>query len=548
MDNESFSEYEWSLTQSIKRFWYICTKLVPPFLAFHFSRHNSHSVKFQTAIKQIRVAFQELGTTFIKLGQMLSSRPDIVGPELSDELRNLLDNQPSLSFSTIKKTVESELKGNLSNIFKEFNEKPIATASIGQVHMAKLMSGEQVAVKVQRYGLVKLVERDLVLFKRLVHLLDALVGSKGLRFEYLYKEFYEWIMTELDFRTEGRRADTFRHNMEGIEYVVVPRVYWQYTTNKVLTTSFIEGLTLNAIFDKMHKLKITTIDELKLPFALDGKKVAQHIIGGLFKQMFVDKFFHADLHPANLIIQKHNKIAFIDFGIIGILDTVEHTKMLLLLLALIDNDPQALIKVMISFSAEPFTPVQKKTLYQQFSRELHQIHGGLIGKVSLSHFITSLLSLSKKYNITWSSGIILVAKTISQIDSIAFQFGLKMSVIELIRPEMEKQIAECFSNKISKEMVFRETLELIEAGKHLPESITELEGLIGDDVRLRLGEETGEKGLSLVNIMLVMLVCISATYILIQSNLIGELGYKNWFVTGFPLILFFTISKMVSRR
>ncbi|KKP59754.1 MAG: 2-polyprenylphenol 6-hydroxylase, partial [Candidatus Roizmanbacteria bacterium GW2011_GWA2_34_18] len=375
MDNEFFSENEYSTLQLVSRFRYICAKLIPPFLHFHFSRHKPRSLSLQEAVKKIRIAFQELGGTFIKLGQMLSARPDIVGPELSDELRNLLDKQASMPFKIIKNIVEVELKTPLNHLFKSFDVVPLSTASIGQVHKAVLSTGEIVVVKIQRVGLFKQVEKDLQLFKKLTVILDLLVGSKGLRFEYLYKEFSEWIMSELDFRTEGRRADTFKHNMKDIHYIMVPQTYWQYTTSKVITSSFISGMTLNAIFDEMRKQKALSIDEVKLSFSIDGMIVAQHIIAGLFKQMFVDKFFHADLHPANLIVQKDNKVAFIDFGIIGILDTVEHTKMLLLLISLIENDPQSLIKVMISFSAESFTKEQKKTLYQQFARELHKIHG-----------------------------------------------------------------------------------------------------------------------------------------------------------------------------
>ena len=546
MDNESYSENEYSILQLISRFRHICVKLIPPFLQFHFSRHKPHSLSLQKAVKKIKIAFQELGGTFIKLGQMLSARPDIVGPELSDELRNLLDKQVSMPFKIAKNIIETELKTPLAHLFKSFDAVPLSTASIGQVHKAVLSTGETVVVKVQRVGLYGQVEKDLQLFKRLTVILDLLVGSKGLRFEYLYKEFAEWIMSELDFRTEGRRADTFKHNMEDIRYITVPQTYWRYTTSKVITSSFISGMTLNAIFDEMQKQKVLSIDEVKLPFKINGMIVAQHIISGLFKQMFVDKFFHADLHPANLIVEKDNKVAFIDFGIIGILDTVEHTKMLLLLISLIENDPEALIKVLISFSAESFTKEQKKTLNQQFSRELHKIHGGLVGTVSLSHFITSLLSLSKKYSITWSSGLILVAKTISQIDSIAFQFGLKISAIELIRPELESQITQCFSKKVTKELIFRETLELIEAGKNLPESVAELEKLVGDDLKLQVdGRLINQKNLSPIDTILVLVVSIVGTYFLMQILPIAESQYKNVFMIGFPLLLYFVIGRII---
>ena len=167
--------------------------------------------------------------------------------------------------------------------------------------------------------------------------------------------------------------------------------------------------------------------------------------------------------------------------------------------------------------------------------------------VSLSHFITSLLSLSKKYSITWSSGLILVAKTISQIDSIAFQFGLKISAIELIRPELESQITECFSKKVTKEMIFRETLELIEAGKHLPESVAELEELVGDDLKLHVvdGGLINQRSLSSLDIILMLVVSIVGTYFFMQVSPIAESQYKNIFMIGFPLLLYFVIGRII---
>ena len=169
-----------------------------------------------------------------------------------------------------------------------------------------------------------------------------------------------------------------------------------------------------------------------------------------------------------------------------------------------------------------------------------------MGTVSLSHFITSLLSLSKKYSITWSSGLILVAKTISQIDSIAFQFGLKISAIELIRPELESQITQCFSKKVTKEMIFRETLELIEAGKNLPESVAELEKLVGDDLKLQVdGRLINQKNLSPIDTILVLVVSIVGTYFLMQILPIAESQYKNVFMIGFPLLLYFVIGRII---
>lgn len=535
--------------KSLARFFEISQKLIPPFVVYSLTRNNLNSKRFQNSLVGIRVAMQELGPMFIKLGQLLSARPDLVGPELSSELRNLLDNEPPLPISTVREIVETELKKDISQLFSSFEQRPISTASIGQVHSAVLKEGgKKVAVKVQKPHLVEIIKKDLTLFKYFAYTADKIITRKGLQFSYIYEEFSEWINNELDFEIEGRRADKFRDNMEGIEGIVIPLVYWEHTTPRVLVLSYIVGITLNDILDLTKKQQAATVSSARLPFSVDPDTVIQHVTRAMVKQMFVDKFFHGDLHPANMIVQKKNEVGFIDFGIVGTLDNEEHTKLLFILLALIDNDTQSLMKVVVASATDTISETQKKQMYQQFSRELHQLHEDAMGKVSLSHFINLFLSVTHRYDVVWSSGLMLAAKTISQIDSVAKEMGSKTSVVDLLKPEIESYMLHAFSSGMSKELMYKSVLQMIQSGRKIPDTLSEVKEFIktGTTVRLENSEMQKHRP-SLVFILFLMIISVLIAIPILTLPFFSQSPYQVFFSLLLPVVLYFILSKIFAK-
>jgi len=347
--------------KSLKRFFTICSTLIPAFLAYSLAHHNTNSKKFQESCIRIRLGFQTLGTTYIKLGQLLCARPDIIGLDLASELRNLLDHEPIIPFITIQHVIESESNTPLSKIYKKIEHTPLGTASIAQVHKGTLLNGTAVAIKVQRPGVVDLIYNDLPILKKVCHVLELLIPNTPVKFTYIYSEFEDWITNELDFRVEGRRADKFNENMAGVEGVVIPHIYWQHSSKLVLVMSFLEGYTLNDLLHLMKKQHVATLYELKLDYKIDPDLLIQRTVAAVAKQALVDKYFHGDLHPANIIIQKNSKVALIDFGIIGTFNAEEHAQLLFLLLALVHDDPQALVKVIRSLITTDLNPRQVAT-------------------------------------------------------------------------------------------------------------------------------------------------------------------------------------------
>jgi ubiquinone biosynthesis protein len=529
--------------KNLKRFSVIFHTLFPPFFTYAMVKNKPESKKYKDATFAIRKALQKLGPTYIKFGQMLSARPDLVGIHLADELRNLLDNEPIIPFEDIEKVLEGELKQPVKKVFRKIEHTPIATASIGQVHKATLHNNHVVALKVRRPGIETVIKNDLPVLKNISILMDIFIPLKGLKFRYVVNQFSEWITNEMDFQIEGHRADKFTENMKSVEGIHIPKIYWEHTTEKVLELEYIEGHTLNALIDLMKKQKVSTLYDLKTDFKINPDLLIERMIGAVAKQSLVDRFFHGDLHPANIIISKQNMITFVDFGIVGSLNEEEHTQILLCMLSLVESDPETLVKVITSLITDPLSPQEIGKLHQEFSDELHKMHEDIGGKVTVNHFLTALLPLSAKYHIQWSSGFLLAVKTIGQIDSVAGQIGLRKPLVELMKPEVEKALTTSLSTSFTKETLYKGLLDLVQAGKKLPQTLTELEDLIHSTDLNKLGQVvTSSQRHAFRNTFILGSAVIVAVPILSQTAFSAAI--KPLLFIGIPLLFILILVKL----
>ena len=255
--------------------------------------------------ERLRISLEELGPTFVKIGQILSTQADIVPQDIVNELKKLQSSVQPFSFNEAKSVIESEFEDTLENIFKEFVQQPIASASISQVHYAVLGNGEKVAVKVQRPGIEKVISNDLNILRDLAHFVDNHTKfGKIYDFGSMVEEFERTLKNELDFTKEGENADTFRDNFSRDRWVKVPEVNWNYTSRRVLTMEFIDGISIddNKSLDKA---------------AIDKKETAQRIAQSICNQVLRDGFFHADPHPGNIKVLRDGTIVFLDLGMVG---------------------------------------------------------------------------------------------------------------------------------------------------------------------------------------------------------------------------------------
>ena len=263
--------------------------------------------------KLMRRALERLGLTYLKLGQYLAMRLDLLPEELCEELSRLYEDVSPLDYEVVKVTVEAELGGPLTQFFLDFHREPVASASVAQVHEARTCSNERVAVKVQRPGLQPIFAADMRNLRRAAALADSLGFSGTLSMEEIVGEFEKWTSRELDFMTEGRTADRLRHSATARE--VVPFVYWELTTPRVLTLQFIDGMSLGQMISLVRRgredLVLARLPNIDLPQA--GHNMAYASL----HQSLICGFFHGDPHPGNVLILDDNSVAFVDFGIFG---------------------------------------------------------------------------------------------------------------------------------------------------------------------------------------------------------------------------------------
>ncbi|HHV41541.1 MAG TPA: phosphotransferase, partial [Clostridiaceae bacterium] len=291
-----------------------------------------------TTPQKVVMMLQELGPTFIKLGQLLSTRPDIIPKDYIKELKRLQDDVAPFSFQEAKSQIEEELASSLTDIFLSFDEKPLAAASIGQVHRAMLKNGQEVVVKVRRPDIDKIMVVDLEIILNLTRLVEKHIPETRFYDPVAkFEEFADVMHKELDFTREGFNIDKFRQNFKGDESIYVPRVFWEATTQKILTIEYIKGY------------KVTQLGKISEQ-GLERSQIAKNGANAIMKQIFIHGFFHGDPHPGNILIRPDGKIVFIDFGMMGRIDKYTKYKLAELIVGVINKDTEKIVGVLLELS------------------------------------------------------------------------------------------------------------------------------------------------------------------------------------------------------
>ena len=382
--------------------------------------------------ERLRLMLQELGTTFIKFGQLLSSRPDLVGERISEELSQLHDDNPPISFEEIKTIIETELGGEIKEFFAEFKEESLATASIAQVHEAKLHTGEKVAVKVQKTDVQEIVETDLAIMKFIANESDRFNTSfKHLNLPAVLHEFDRSIHKEMDFNNELMNIRHLNDNFKYNDKIIVPTVYPDYSTEKVLTMEYVEGVKLSEVIEG---------DDPKYNKIL----IADRIVRSYFKQLFLDGFFHADPHPGNIFITEENAVCYIDFGMMGSLDEEFRQDLAELMIYFSDRNIDGLVNQLIRMDI-----LNEKIDISLLKTDLNDLFAKYYG-VELSRFngiIEDLLFLMQKYEVRLPNEFVLMARGLSMVENIALRLGPNINVVEYLKPIARKLIVQRYNPK-----------------------------------------------------------------------------------------------------
>ncbi len=380
--------------------------------------------------ERLRLALEELGPTFIKFGQILSTRHDLIPEEHIKELSKLQDRVPPFSYQEAKKAIEKELQKNLDEVFISFDPEPIAAASIGQVHRARLREGDEVAVKVMRPGIEEMVETDLFILMGLAKFAEKHIKeSRFFNPVGFIDEFSRVMRQEIYYIHEAQNADRFYSNFAGSTTVRIPKVYWKYTTKRVLTQEFLEGI------------KISDIAKIEAS-GLDRKKVSTDLANAYLKMIFEDGFYHADPHPGNILVSLEGKIIFLDFGMAGHIDPLLRENLVSLMIATMRSDIDLLIE-----------SLEEIGLISDAGSEGHEL------RINIEDFINTYYSVSTKFidptdflhdliDVLIRSGgriptnIMLLSKTLMMRDEINRRLDPEHNFAELTEPYVKNMIKE----------------------------------------------------------------------------------------------------------
>jgi len=382
--------------------------------------------------ERLRHTLEELGPTYIKLGQMLSTRPDIMPPEYIVELSKLLDSAPPAAGDEIAKIVEEELGEPVPDAFKDFDLTPIASASIGQVHLATLHDGSLVVVKAQRPGVEKTIRTDLsILYAEARFLEGRSEALRSYRIANIVEEFAEALRAEVDYVREGRNAETLRR-LSDPEAVIVPRVYWDLTSRKVITLERLEGIYLSET------------DRLKAKgYALE--EVAARLANVYLTHVFEHGIFHADPHPANILVCD-GKLGLVDFGSVGYVSPTLRSQLGDLLFALLQQDADEMVYIIGRMGAISINS-DLAGLKGEIQRLMARYYGASLESVPISDFLGDLMTASFRYRVRLPADLALLVRTLLILEGVTRSLDPSFDFTSFVEPFARRLVRQRFSMK-----------------------------------------------------------------------------------------------------
>lgn len=408
------------------------------------------------------IALQDLGPSFIKFGQALATRPDIIGPEVALDLLRLQDDVPPFPGKDAKKIIEEELGSSIDTLFSEFDDTPIAAASIAQVHMAKTTNGRKVAVKVLRPGIAKAFSRDLEAFQWMAEIIEFFSSeARRLRPSTVIETIAEVIALELDLRIEAAAAAELKQNIKDNPSYDVPDVDWERTGRRVLTTHWVEGIPFKML------------DDIKQA-GLDPEKLAENLVQSFLRQALNDGYFHADLHQGNLFACDGNKVTAIDFGIMGRIDLKTRHALADILFGFANQDYDRIARAHFDMGYVPGD--QDYIAFKQAIRAIGEpVVGKPLSEISAGKLLGQLFETTSRFNMHTQPQLILLQKTMVTAEGVALNLNPDINMWEVSRPVIEKWVAENLSPIAVVKDTIKTTLETV---ARLPQILEDVEEIV----------------------------------------------------------------------
>lgn len=438
--------------------------------------------------QRLRMVLEELGPTFIKLGQILSTRPDLLPPVYISQLELLQDRVPPVAFEEIQKTVEREMGLPIDEVFASLEDIPIASASIGQVHEAYLLTGEHVVVKVQRAGVDRIVETDLEIMYDMARLLQSRTElGRFYKVIDMVDEFSRSIKEELNYTIEARNAQRLFDNFRDDRTVRIPKVFWDYSTHHVLILEYVAGI------------KVTNNDCLQRA-GVDKPELGRRLVNAILKQLLVDGFFHADPHPGNIAVSDQETIVFMDFGMIGRLDEWMKDRLGTMLLNIVRKDVNGVVRVLLEIG-----DAQQKVNKQRLKRDIHRLfdkyYNRPLEEIKIGQALRELLGMSFVYRIRVPVETVLMIRCLVLLEGLVEYLAPEVSIVELAEPFGRKLLKEKLKPQNLAKFALNYLLELSTISFNLPRHVDNLiQTLEEGDLKVTLEHKNFNKFITGLNL------------------------------------------------
>jgi ubiquinone biosynthesis protein len=477
--------------------------------------------------RHLRELLDELGPTFVKFGQLLSTRPDIVPPDIVLELQKLQDEVRPFPYVEVERVIQAELGLDIEQAFLEFDPEPAAAASIGQVHHAVLPNGERVAVKVQRPQAPRQIEADISLLRQAARIVRERVQAlEFIDAEQLVDEFARSIHAELDYRAEARNAEAFRRNFAGNEAVRIPRVYWSYTKQRVLTLELLDGVELA----DLDRGQLTQVQRRDLAYLLAETWMAM---------IFRDGLVHGDPHPANVLVLDGRVLGLVDFGQVANLSDADLGKLTRLFIDAANERVEALPRRLAELGVQ-FDREQEDEFVNELREVYYRYYGASLSEIDPLQVIREAFELIYRLNLRLPTRFVLLDKAIAMLASVGVDLYPDFNVFEVAKPYARNLMLERYAPQRMLREAREQSVELTRIAGMLPYQVHDFFEEIRDG-QIEVGfvhkglDEFMRKVDVAFNRLVIALIVVGG---LIGSSLIGSFSTHGPFVLGVNFLSF----------
>ena len=489
---------------------------------------------------QLRLTLEELGPTFVKLGQILAGRADLFGPDWIAEFEKLHSQVPAVPLEILLPQLREDLGGEPDTVFARFDVEPLAAASIAQVHRAQLHDGTEVVVKIRRPGITETIEADLRLLARLAAIAEAEIPAlKPYRPQQLVRELARSLKRELDLASECRNAERIAANLASLPWIVVPKVHWAHTKERVNVQDFVHGTAGN---------QLDQLDALGLDRSLLAKRGAQAVL----KQIVEDGLFHADPHPGNVIYLEGNRIAFIDFGMVGRLSVRRREELLNLLLGLVERNPQTVADVLLDWTGDEYG-VNLSLLETEIETFVDQYHGVPLAQLNLGEMLADVTTILREHHLGLPSDMALLIKAFITLEGMGRGLDPEFHMTTEALPLLKQVVRARYQPKVVANRAWQTLRRTLAVAEQLPHDVSRLlrnarRGKVHVGIELahlkRVGDQIDRAANRLTMALVIAALIIGSSIVMTVKGgptlfglpAFGFLGFASAFVGGLWLV------------